>query len=521
MAIGVSDGPDVAAWLAPARAASATGRRDAGAAARTAPPARERFGEALARVDDERPATAARPRATQERERTAPETRSETRPATRMEATSRRAADAAERSASASPRVARQDSHQEARQAVRRPDEPQAAPVDPASPPVAARASPPRQDADATPSPDAQDGAAEGTAQSRDATVAQAGGATIADGADQAVEGTKRRDAADRPTEGAAAQVAPPAVPTPLVTLLVALSGGGASVAADASETGTAGAAPIRGATGRATGLPGASLAVPADAGTASAGAGSGAAPSMPAAGLSEAAARPAPSPDGAAVAPVGGTDALKEKGQAETLPASGKLDFLTALADAGRDATQGTQNGAQGGAQAGPAPIGASVASGSAHAPAPVAQAAVAAQAPPPVPVGQVPMTIGLRSLAGSSEFQIRLDPAELGRIDVKLEIDKARGTVTTHLVVDRAETLALLQRDAPQLQQALSQAGLDASGGLDLSLRGDGGAGAQSGGREGQARGNAWAAEANEAVQEAVPMRALRGYGGLDIRI
>ncbi|MFC6740326.1 flagellar hook-length control protein FliK [Methylobacterium tardum] len=59
--------------------------------------------------------------------------------------------------------------------------------------------------------------------------------------------------------------------------------------------------------------------------------------------------------------------------------------------------------------------------------------------------------------------EFQIRLDPVELGRIDVKLEIDKARGTVTTHLVVDRPETLAMLQRDAGQLQQALSQAGLD----------------------------------------------------------
>ncbi len=89
------------------------------------------------------------------------------------------------------------------------------------------------------------------------------------------------------------------------------------------------------------------------------------------------------------------------------------------------------------------------------------------AAPTPPAVPVGQVPMTIGLRSLAGSSEFQIRLDPAELGRIEVKLEIDRAKGTVSTHLTVDRPDTLALLQRDAGQLQQALTQAGLDPGAG------------------------------------------------------
>jgi len=133
--------------------------------------------------------------------------------------------------------------------------------------------------------------------------------------------------------------------------------------------------------------------------------------------------------------------------------------------------------------------------------------------------------MTIGLRSLAGSSEFQIRLDPAELGRIDVKLAIDKARGTVTTHLVVERPETLAMLQRDAGQLQQALSQAGLDPSaGGLNLSLRSDGNAQGGAGGGQGEApRGGqaAWTQDRAEATQETVPTRWLRGYGGLDIRI
>ncbi|WP_331315426.1 flagellar hook-length control protein FliK [Methylobacterium mesophilicum] len=152
--------------------------------------------------------------------------------------------------------------------------------------------------------------------------------------------------------------------------------------------------------------------------------------------------------------------------------------------------------------------------------------QATAPVQTDPPIPIGQVPMTIGLRSLRGSNEFQIRLDPAELGRIDVKLEIDKAHGRVMTHLVVDRPETLALLQRDSGQLQQALSQAGFDPSaGGINLSLRGDGSA--QSGGNGGQpgdsprGGGAGWSREQAEVPQEVAPIRYLRGYGGVDMRI
>jgi flagellar hook-length control protein FliK len=76
------------------------------------------------------------------------------------------------------------------------------------------------------------------------------------------------------------------------------------------------------------------------------------------------------------------------------------------------------------------------------------------------------------LRSLAGLSRFEIRLEPEDLGRIDVRLDIDG--DTVRAHLAVDRVETLALLQRDARTLERAFEQAGLKPSeGGLDLSLR------------------------------------------------
>lgn len=72
-----------------------------------------------------------------------------------------------------------------------------------------------------------------------------------------------------------------------------------------------------------------------------------------------------------------------------------------------------------------------------------------------------------------GHNRFQIRLDPAELGRIDVRMEID-TKGTLNARLTVERAETLDLLQRDQRALEKALSQAGLDSSKtNLEFSLK------------------------------------------------
>jgi flagellar hook-length control protein FliK len=82
-------------------------------------------------------------------------------------------------------------------------------------------------------------------------------------------------------------------------------------------------------------------------------------------------------------------------------------------------------------------------------------------------------PMQVNLPQMAyeivrhvqqGANHFQIRLDPADLGRVDVNLAIDTS-GTVNARLTVERADTLDLLRRDAGQLGQALSQAGLDGS--------------------------------------------------------
>jgi flagellar hook-length control protein FliK len=87
------------------------------------------------------------------------------------------------------------------------------------------------------------------------------------------------------------------------------------------------------------------------------------------------------------------------------------------------------------------------------------------------------VPIEIGLQALRnGSSTFQIRLDPDELGRVEVKLHIG-SDSKVSASLVVDRVDTLHMLQREAKTLERAFEQAGLKSNGDdLQFSLRQDG---------------------------------------------
>jgi flagellar hook-length control protein FliK len=93
--------------------------------------------------------------------------------------------------------------------------------------------------------------------------------------------------------------------------------------------------------------------------------------------------------------------------------------------------------------------------------------------QADAPVPLQAVAVEIGMRAMRGSKEFSIRLDPEDLGRVDIRLEISE-EGQVQAKLVVDRVETLQLLQRDAKTLERAFEQAGLKTNpDGLQFSLR------------------------------------------------
>ncbi len=89
------------------------------------------------------------------------------------------------------------------------------------------------------------------------------------------------------------------------------------------------------------------------------------------------------------------------------------------------------------------------------------------------PINMGQVAFEMVRQVHQGTSRFTIRLDPPELGRVDVRMHVD-AQGTLNARLTVDRAETLDLFQRDQRSLERALVQAGLDAGKtNLEFSLR------------------------------------------------
>lgn len=98
------------------------------------------------------------------------------------------------------------------------------------------------------------------------------------------------------------------------------------------------------------------------------------------------------------------------------------------------------------------------------------------AARSLPSPTVQMVNVQIQRNVSAGINNMTIQLDPAELGRMDVRLKFGKD-GSVKAHMTVDKPETLALLQKDAHHLQRALQQSGIDADEhSLSFDLRQDG---------------------------------------------
>ena len=139
-----------------------------------------------------------------------------------------------------------------------------------------------------------------------------------------------------------------------------------------------------------------------------------------------------------------------------------------------------------------------------------------------------QVAVQINKAVGTGQDRISIQLKPQDLGRIDVKMDLS-ADGSVKAQILVDKADTLDLLQRDARGLERALADAGLKAeSGGLEFSLRGDGSGhgtaanhagGPNSGAGE---RGDADPADGEAAEQEIALGVNLRAEdGGMDMRI
>lgn len=126
----------------------------------------------------------------------------------------------------------------------------------------------------------------------------------------------------------------------------------------------------------------------------------------------------------------------------------------------------------------------------------------------------------------AEATEFTLRLDPAELGRVEVKLEMGKD-GKATVSIQADNASTFDLLRRDSHALERALAEAGLKLdSGGLNFSLRQQDGQNPQQFAGEGGQRpatGRMQDAALDAPEQDNIPQPARRsgGAGLLDLSI
>ena len=143
--------------------------------------------------------------------------------------------------------------------------------------------------------------------------------------------------------------------------------------------------------------------------------------------------------------------------------------------------------------------------------------------ETPAPTPnTDGIAVSIAARSLSGAKQFDIRLDPPELGRVEVRLSID-ASGKTQAHMTTDQPQTLELLQKDAPNLTRALRDAGLDVSqNGLNFSLKGQQQNGQNNNfGAPSRSLSLPAMAQSIEAVQSAATLPSLSGNARLDIHV
>jgi flagellar hook-length control protein FliK len=203
------------------------------------------------------------------------------------------------------------------------------------------------------------------------------------------------------------------------------------------------------------------------------------------------------------------------------TKPTTGGAEAATKNVDAGprHDQPAASHAGLEQLQTVGAGPLTATTAANAA-----AATPAAASQAPATaIPIASVAVEIAARAQAGNNRFEIRLDPPELGRIDVTLDVDR-HGNVTSHLVVERSQTLDLLRRDAPQLERALNDAGLKTGdSAMQFSLR-DQGANAD---RDPRPARLPPVSGIGAQAAEPAPVTSVRNYrwsgtvGGVDIRV
>lgn len=131
--------------------------------------------------------------------------------------------------------------------------------------------------------------------------------------------------------------------------------------------------------------------------------------------------------------------------------------------------------------------------------------------------------INIAAKSQGGAKQFDIRLEPAELGRVEVRLTVDNA-GNAQAHLVAERPETLQMLQRDSATLSHALKDTGVQlGDNGLQFSLKGQERQG--DGGQQGTSRAKPLSVSAVRSTENISPVSSPYGLPlsrvGIDIRV
>ena len=96
---------------------------------------------------------------------------------------------------------------------------------------------------------------------------------------------------------------------------------------------------------------------------------------------------------------------------------------------------------------------------------------------APTPQPPSvQIASAVLRRDGASIDRLRVALEPAELGSVELTLTSER-RGRTRALVLVERPETLELLQREQRTLERILLVSGLELeAGGLELGLRRDG---------------------------------------------
>jgi flagellar hook-length control protein FliK len=158
---------------------------------------------------------------------------------------------------------------------------------------------------------------------------------------------------------------------------------------------------------------------------------------------------------------------------------------------------------------------------------PAALIQAAAVAVRGAPQTVANLAAQIVKKLDGRSTQFDIQLDPAGLGKVDVRVAIG-ADGRMSAAMSFDTPQAAAELKSRAGELQQAMEQAGFDVSGGMSFDVASDQGQGGQAQNQQPEAgaafRGRAFQAALDTTADAAPPPQlTLRrtALAGVDIRI